>query len=216
MTDEKHFTDEVPDHATDHDSPQADQASGHRRGSGTTISKFTARWPTALALVQSAAAIAVIVLVGADVEFAPGPAVMAGIYMVAFALGRPAAAWAAWPSLMAVVLALIVLGIDVQVGMMVVLILLWIWAIWRGRARDGRWFTIQTAGMVVFGVFTVLAILVDPTVGGVLVGIGWIAHGIWDVYHFVENKVVNRPWSEMCFVVDILVGVALVVATLAQ
>jgi hypothetical protein len=27
---------------------------------------------------------------------------MAGIYMVAYALGRPAAAWAAWPSLVVV------------------------------------------------------------------------------------------------------------------
>ncbi len=215
MTDKKSFADKVRDHATD-DSPHAHQAPERRRWTDTTISTLTARWPTALALVQSAALIAIIVLVGADVEFAPGPAVMAGIYMGAYALGRPAAAWIAWPSLMAVVLALIVLGIDVQVGMTVVLVLLWIWAIWRGRARDGRWFTIQTAGMVVFGAFTVLAILVDPTVGGVLVGIGWIAHGIWDIYHFVNNKIVNRPWSEMCCVVDILVGVALVVATLVQ
>src|ERR671912_316766 len=37
-----------------------------------------------------------------DVELAPGPAVMAGIYMVAYALGRPTAAWAAWPSLVVV------------------------------------------------------------------------------------------------------------------
>ncbi len=216
MTDKKNFADKVRDHATDDDSPHAHQAPDRHRGTDTTISTLTARWPTALALVQSAALIAVIVLVGADVEFAPGPAVMAGIYMVAFALGRPAAAWAAWPSLMAVVLALILLGIDTQVGMTVVLVLLWIWAIWRGRTRDDRWFTIQTAGMVVFGAFTVLAILVDPTVGGVLVGIGWIAHGIWDIYHFVKNKIVNRPWAEMCFVVDILVGVAIVVATLVQ
>ena len=174
------------------------------------------RWPTALGLVQAAAAIAVIVLLGADVEFAPGIATMAGIYVVAYALGRPAAAWAAYPSLGAVVLALIALGIDAQVGMTVVLVLLWIWAISRGRAHDGRWFTIQTAGMAVFGTLTVLAFLVDPKVGGVVAGIGWITHGGWDIYHFVKNKVVNRSWSEMCAVVDIPVGVALVVATLVR
>ncbi len=211
MTDKESLPNGIGENATD-DSRHTHQAPVRRRW--TDFLKH--RWPTALALVQAAAAIAVIVLLGADVEFASGIATMAGIYMVAFALGRPAAAWAAWPSLMAVVLALIVLGIDAQVGMTVVLVLLWIWAIWRGRTRDGRWFTIQTAGMVVFGAFTVLAVLVDPTVGGVLVGVGWIAHGIWDVYHFATNKVVNRPWAEMCFVVDILVGAALVVATLAQ
>ena len=174
------------------------------------------RWPSALGLVQAAAAITVIVLLGADVEFAPGIATMAGIYLVAYALGRPAAAWAAYPSLGAVVLVLIALGIDAQVGMAVVLVLLWIWAISRGRAHDGRWFTIQTAGMAVFGALTVLAFLVEPKVGGVVAGIGWITHGIWDVYHFVKNKVVNRPWSELCAVVDIPVGVALVVATLVR
>lgn len=182
----------------------------------TTISRLIARWPSALALVQVAACLTVIVLVDADVEFAPGPAVMAGIYLVAYAVGRPAAAWVAWPSLMAVVLVLIVLGIDVQIGMAVVLVPLWIWAISRGRARDGRWFTLQTTGMVVFGAFTILAVIVDPILGGVLVGIGWFAHGIWDIYHFAKNQVVNRPWSEMCAVLDIPVGVVLVVATLLQ
>ena len=178
------------------------------------------RWPSALGLVQAVAAIAVIVLLGADVELAVGIATMAGIYLVAYALGRPAAAWAAYPSLGAVVLALIALGIEVRigvpVGMTIVLVLLWIWAISRGRAHDGRWFTMQTAGMAVFGAVTVLAVLVDPKVGGVVAGIGWISHGIWDIYHFVKNKVVHRSWSEMCAVVDIPVGVALVTATLAR
>ena len=220
MTDRNNFADGAPERA-DEGSPPAHQSPGlRRRRTDAATPALTARWPTALALVQAAAAVAVIVLLDADVEFATGIATMAGIYMVAYALGRPVAAWLAYPSLTAVVLALIALGIDarvgVPVGMTVVLGLLWIWAIWRGRDRDGRWFTVETAGMAVFGALTVLAVLVDPKVGGVVAGIGWVAHGIWDVYHFVENKVVNRPWSEMCAVVDIPVGVALVVATLAQ
>jgi hypothetical protein len=197
---------------SDKDSPRAHRTLEYR--SWTDFLKH--RWPTALALVQAAAAVAVIVLLGADVEFAPGIATMAGIYLVAYALGRPAAAWAAYPSLGAVVLALIAVGIDAQFGMTVVLVLLWIWAVSRGRAHDGRWFTVQTAGMAVFGALTVLAALVDPKVGGLVAGTGWIAHGIWDIYHFAENKIVNRPWSEMCAVVDIPVGVALVVATLVR
>ena len=66
--------------------------------------------------------IAVIVLGGAG-ELAPGPVVMAGIYMVAYALGRPAAAWAAWSSLMVVLLALGEVA-DERVGITVVLVLL--------------------------------------------------------------------------------------------
>ena len=215
MTDEQNAADMHRDQATDDDSPHAHQAPERRSWTDTTISTLTARWPTVLALVLVLILIPVIVLGGADVELAPGPAVMAGIYMVAYALGRPAAAWAAWSSLVVVLLALGEVT-DERVGITVVLGLLWIWAIWRGRAGDGRWFTIQTAGMVVFGAFTVLAVVVDPTVGGVLVGIGWIAHGIWDIYHFVKNKIVTRTYSECCAVVDIPVGVAIVVATLVQ
>jgi hypothetical protein len=102
MTDEQNAADMHRDQATDDDSPHAHQAPERRSWTDTTISRLTARWPTVLALVLVLILIPVIVLGGADVELAPGPAVMAGIYMVAYALGRPAAAWAAWPSLVVV------------------------------------------------------------------------------------------------------------------
>jgi hypothetical protein len=178
-----------------------------------------ARWPTALALVLVAAVVPVIVLLGARVEFALGVATMAGIYLVAYAVGRPAAAWAAFPALLLVNgLLVLALGVDVValgVGMTGVLVLLWVWVIARGRARERGCFTIETAGMLAFGAITVLAVLVDPALGGVLAGVGWLTHGMWDGYHFVRNKIVNRPWSEMCAVVDIPVGIALIVTSLA-
>jgi hypothetical protein len=102
MTDEQNAADRHRDQATDDDSPHAHQAPERRSWTDTTISRLTARWPTVLALVLVLILIPVIVLGGADAELAPGPAVMAGIYMVAYALGRPAAAWAAWPSLVVV------------------------------------------------------------------------------------------------------------------
>jgi hypothetical protein len=102
MTDEQNAADRHRDQATDEDSPHAHQAPERRSWTDTTISRLTARWPTVLALVLVLILIPVIVLGGADAELAPGPAVMAGIYMVAYALGRPAAAWAAWPSLVVV------------------------------------------------------------------------------------------------------------------
>jgi hypothetical protein len=45
---------------------------------------------------------------------------------------------------------------------------------------------------------------------------GDLAHGAWDAYHFRANQVVNRPWSEFCWVVDLAVGTALLVAAAAQ
>ena len=38
-----------------------------------------------------------------------------------------------------------------------------------------------------------------------------LVHGAWDAYHFAVNRVVSRPWSEFCGVVDLLVGAALLV-----
>lgn len=96
MTDEQNAADRHREQATDDDSPQAHQAPERRSWTDTTISR-----PTVLALVLVLILIPVIVLGGAA-ELAPGPAVMAGIYMVAYALCRPAAAWAAWPSLVVV------------------------------------------------------------------------------------------------------------------
>jgi hypothetical protein len=178
-----------------------------------------ARWPTALALVQVGALLPVILVLGARTQFAPGMAAMAAIYVAAYAVGRPGAAWLAGAAVLAINGLLVLLGVNLVaagLGMAALLVPLWGWALARGRARDGRWFTIETAGAVGFGALTVLAVLVDPVVGGVLAGLGWLAHGIWDGYHFVRGKVVDRYWSEMCCVVDIPVGITLIVANLAS
>ncbi|MFC6016965.1 hypothetical protein ACFP2T_12200 [Plantactinospora solaniradicis] len=180
--------------------------------------KLADRWPTALAIVATAGAVAVMVLLDREVElFGPSIAVMAGIYLMAYALGRPSTAWLAFVVLSAVVSVLHVLdnrqvlGIDPAVGMTVVLVLLWLWTVARRRFTEGRTFSIQTAGMVGFGALTLLCATVQPRLGIALAGVGFLAHGVWDAYHFKVNQVVNRPWSEFCAVVDLGVGVALLV-----
>ena len=113
----------------------------------TRAATATERWPTAVGLVI-AGAVAVVILglevdEGAD-EFAPGVATMMGIYVFAYAIGRPASAWMAF-AVLAVVAALVgPLGLDAAVVMTAVLGPLWLWA--RGRAGDGQWFTIETLG----------------------------------------------------------------------
>lgn len=177
---------------------------------------LAARWPTALGLLLAAGGIAAIVLLDAEEErFGPGVATMSGIYLAAFALGRPAAAWIAFPVLSALSVPLTLLDIDTAIGMTAVTVVLWLWALLRGRAAEGRWFTIQTAGMVVFGAITVLTTLAEARLGVFLAGLGFFGHGLWDAYHFKANRVVNRPWSEACVVVDLPVGVALMIVALA-
>jgi hypothetical protein len=174
------------------------------------------RWPTGLAVVVIAGAVMVIALVGREAElFGPAIATMAGIYLVAYASGRP---WAAWPGflvLSAVVSVFHVLSLAPAVGMTAVLAVLWLWAVVRRRYADRRTFTIQTAGMLGFGVLTLVCAAVQPQLGAALAGIGFLAHGAWDAYHFRTGTVVNRPWSEFCAVVDAGVGVALIVAAVA-
>lgn len=180
--------------------------------------KLADRWPTALAMVAIAGAVAVMVLLDREVElFGPSIAVMAGIYLMAYAIGRPSTAWLAFAVLSAVVSVLHVLddrqvlGVNPAVGMTIVLVLLWLWTVARRRFTEGRIFSIQTAGMVGFGALTLLCATVQPRLGVVLAGVGFLAHGVWDAYHFRVNQVVNRPWSEFCAVVDLGVGVALIV-----
>jgi hypothetical protein len=181
------------------------------------------RWPSALALVVGAGAIAVIALVGREAEFfGPAVATMAGIYLVAYAVGRPSTAWLGFVALSAVVSVLHllrrleVLDVDPGLGMAAVLVPLWLWAVARRRFTDAGTFSIQTAGMVGFGAITLLCAVAEPRLGAALAGVGFLAHGAWDAYHFRADKVVNRPWSEFCWVVDLIVGAALIVAAVAR
>lgn len=185
--------------------------------------RLTDRWPTALAIVFGSGAITVIALVGREAElFGPAIATMAEIYLVAYAVGRPRTAWPAFVVLSAVVSVLHVLRqsqllpLDPATGMAFVLVPLWLWAVARRRFTDVGTFSIQTGGAVGFGVLTLLCAAAQPRLGAVLAGIGFLAHGVWDAYHFTAGRVVSRPWSEFCAVVDLVVGAALIVAATAR
>jgi hypothetical protein len=185
---------------------------------GATTFRLTQRWPTAVGLVVAAGVCAGVVA-GLDVddvadEFAPGVATMMGIYLAAYAVGKPASAWLAFVALVAVALVVGPLGLDAAVVMTAVLAALWLWVLARGRARDRPWFGIETLGLVFFGGLTIAAVLADARLAGILVGAGWLTHGLWDAYHFARDRVVVRSWSEICAVVDIPVGTALIVVSI--
>ena len=185
---------------------------------GTTTSGLSERWPTAVGLVVAAVACAA-VIAGLDVddvadEFAPGVATMMGIYLAAYATGKPTSAWLAFVGLVAVAVLVGPLGLDAAVVMTAVLGPLWLWVLARGRARDRPWFAIETLGLVFFGGLTIAAVVADARLAGILVGVGWFTHGLWDAYHFAKDRVVARSWSELCAVVDIPIGTALIVVSI--
>lgn len=183
--------------------------------------RLTDRWPTGLALVAVAFSIGLMALVDDEARlFGPSVAVMAGIYMLAYVIGVPWTAWLAFAVMSAVMSVLQVL--DQQdvgwanpfVGIVVVVAVLWLVAIARRRFTDVGLFSLQTAGMLVFGAITLVSAAGAPRLGAAVAGLGFLAHGLWDAYHFKVNKVVHRSWSEFCAVIDIPTGVALVVVAL--
>jgi hypothetical protein len=58
-----------------------------------------------------------------------------------------------------------------------------------------------------------VALYVDPILGGKLVGVVILAHGAWDAYHYLRNVVVQRSYAEFCAVVDLLLGAAILFVT---
>jgi hypothetical protein len=180
---------------------------------------ITDRWPTALAVVATAGGIAAMVLADREVDwFGPSVAVMAAIYLLAYAIGRPGSAWLAFLVLSVVMTVLQILAdrgdTDPALGMAVVLVVLWLAVVARRRYTDRPIFTLQTAGAVVFGLVTLLCAAVQPRLGIALAGVGFLAHGLWDAYHFRINRVVSRSWAEFCAVIDIPTGVALIVVAI--
>jgi hypothetical protein len=149
-------------------------------------------------------------------EFPPGIATMMGIYLVAYAVGKPGAAWWGFVGLFAVAVLVGPLGLDAAVVMTAVLGLLWLWVLMRGRASDRPWFAIETLGLVFFGGLTIAAVVADARLAGILAGVGWFTHGLWDAYHFAMDRVVVRSWSELCAVVDIPVGTVLIVVSIVR
>ncbi|MEO3769625.1 hypothetical protein [Micromonospora sp. B9E7] len=178
------------------------------------------RWPVAVALVVVAGAVTVITLVNEHAElFGPAVATMAGIYLMAYAIGRPRTVWLAFAILSAVVTGLHLLArlgpvpVDPAVGMTLVLVPLWVWAAARHRSTRTRTLSVQTAGMLAFGAITLLTATTQPQVGTAVAGLGFLAHGLWDAYHYRADLVVSRSWAQFCAVVDLGVGIALVVAS---
>jgi hypothetical protein len=83
----------------------------------------------------------------------------------------------------------------------------------RGQWREPGGLPLQTVGMLAFGSIVLVALYVEPVLGGVLVAIGLIGHAAWDAYHYLRDRVVTRSYAEFCAVVDLLLGAAILFMT---
>jgi hypothetical protein len=207
MIDAMNLADAAGDSATDASSPGTQETAGWRSWAGLLLH----RWPTALGI--AVAALSALDL-ETGLEFAALTMLMAVIYVGAAAFDRP---WTAWVVLFAgLPLAFVLPATSWTDRSMLLLVVGAIFAmvgVARGLLVKPGGLPLQTVGMLAFGSVVLVALYVDPTLGGKLVGVVILAHGAWDAYHYLRNTVVQRSYAEFCAVVDLLLGSAILLMT---
>jgi hypothetical protein len=201
MTDKKDLADGTREYAAD-GSPPAYRASGRRRWTEVVMH----RWPTAVG-------VAVAALTAFDLqdgrELAALTVLMPLVYLGAAVLDRR---WSAWVVLLAGIAVLALVPSTPQVvplvGFLVAALVFLALGVARGQWREPGGLPLQTVGMLAFGSIVLVALYVEPVLGGVLVAIGLIGHAAWDAYHYLRDRVVARSYAEFCAVLDLLVGAA--------
>ena len=162
-------------------------------------------WPVALGLLATAGMLAG----GADREQVTTAVLVAcACYAGAAATGRPWVAWAAIPAASVVIAVAEVVGVPrwsaLAVGTAVVVL--------AGLAVAARrpLVTRQAVGLLVYGAVAVTALVVAPTAGLVVGGLGLAAHGLWDLWHLRRGEVVSRSLAVCCLALDVPLGLATV------
>lgn len=132
-------------------------------------------------------------------------------YVILNQLGRRAASW---PVLGGIVVAVFVVELldvlPLQTAVLAAALVLLIAGGITGTPNGRKTFSVQAAGMVLFGALALIGLAVDPGVGKYVVAAGWLLHGAWDVVHWRRNSVVSRSYAEACGILDISVGLLLV------
>lgn len=165
-----------------------------------------ARWPSVLGLL----ALLVNSADGADPHVTAMIIIIASMcYLAAAAVGSRRSVWvmAALVSV-AVVLAGIT-GLDPTATVLVLGVGFAIFGFLRGTGADRREVARQALAFTGFSAIALTAMMSSPTVALYLAAVAALGHTVWDVIHFVRDKVVSRSLTEACFVLDLGLGMAL-------
>lgn len=150
-------------------------------------------------------------------ELAPIVAASGLVYLGAAALRKPSAAWPLFVLTFVVIsfASVGLTGAEMATWTLIAIAgALFVFGFARGAMRQAEGLQLQAAAMIAFGAIAISALIVDQTVGAYLVATGLLGHAAWDVYHHRTNKVVVRSMAEFCFVLDTLLAIAIIVATL--
>lgn len=169
-------------------------------------------WPIALAVLV-AAATTYGLTDGRDV--APVVAASGLVYLAAAATQRRWAAWVAFGIAFALIAVDKFAGLDAMPWLLMLAGVLVV--VGPGSLRTHPWWALplQSAAMVVLGGAAVLALQLDPTVGGLLVAAALLGHAAWDIHHHRTGRVVDHALARFCAVLDVLVAILVGAVTLA-
>lgn len=191
---------------------------GHRASGRSWVGFLAHRWPAALG-------VAVAALTAFDLKLDAGfvaslsalVVVMALVYLGSSALDRRRSAWVVLLAGLPVAFFLAPTSVVAAAVVLLLASLLFLaLGVARGQARESGGLTLQAVGMLVFGAGMLVALYVtlyvNPTLGGYLVAAGLLGHGVWDIVHYVRNRVVARSYAEFCGILDLLLGAAILLA----
>ncbi len=175
-------------------------------------------WP-----IVAAVALAVLTVVnpGPDgVELAAGAdlaqivAASALVYLGAAALRNQAAAWPVFIGEFVAITVGDIVGFDSTWLFFAAAVVFVGYGLATGALRPRHGLPLQTVAMLGFGAIAVAALAASPTIGAYLVAAGLFGHAAWDVHHHRTNRVVVRSMAEFCVVLDTLLAIAIIAATL--
>ena len=204
MTDNRRPADRGRDHAHD------DRASHAHRGRTGLLAH---RWPTALGVAVAAlTALDLRIDVGSISFLSALVVLMPLVYVGAAVVDRRRFAWVVL--LVAITPLVLTQMLDLKINLhpafLVAALAFLALGAARGQLRGPSSVMLQAAGMLVFGATMLVALYVEPILGGMLVAIGLLGHAAWDAVHYVRNRVVTRSYAEFCAVLDLLVGAAVI------
>ena len=192
----------------------------HEQLDHTPVPTARARWRAAWPAVWPAA-LGVLVAAGTAYglddprQVAPVVAASGLVYLAAAAVGRRWVSWAAFGVTFALITLDKLTGIDATLWMLVLAGALVIVGLIGRRVRPWWALGLQAAAMVVLGAIALIAVTLDPTVGGLLVAAALLGHAAWDIHHHRTNRVVSRSLAEFCAVLDTLVAIVVAAVALA-
>jgi signal transduction histidine kinase len=177
-------------------------------GPSSVLTFLAHRWPTWCGL----AAMTVSVL---DMDDGRGQGLIvflaALIYLAAAVVGRPGVVWPLFGVSVVAVTLLRLLDVHLWTALVAGAVAIAIVGLAGGVLRGPRLSAAQVPAMLVFGGAVIVALSLDPVLGGYLVAAALVGHAVLDVIVWRAREVVTRSLAEFCAVLDLTLGIAIIV-----